>query len=53
MGEPAANGSTGRRKVMKGLSFYDDVNDAAWESKKACEESACLYNPHAREGEEL
>lgn len=29
MGEPAANGSTGRRKVMKGLSFYDDVNDAA------------------------
>lgn len=29
MGEPAANGSAGRRKVMEGLSFYDDVNDVA------------------------
>lgn len=35
MGEPAAYGSTGRRKVMKGLGFYDDVNDAARESKKS------------------
>lgn len=54
MGKPEDNSSTGHRKVMKGRGFYDDVNDVAWERvKKACEKSACLYNPHAREGEEL
>lgn len=25
---------------MKGPHFYDDVNDVAWESKKACESSS-------------
>lgn len=34
MRAPGANGSTGYCKVMKGLCFYDDVNDVAWESKK-------------------
>lgn len=39
MWEPGANGSAGYCKVMKGLHFYDDVNDVAWESKRACEHS--------------
>lgn len=39
MWEPGANGSTGYCKVMKGLHFYDDVNDVGWESKRACEHS--------------
>lgn len=39
MWEPGANGSTGYCKVMKGLHFYDDVNDVGRESKRACEHS--------------
>lgn len=40
MWEPGANGSTGYCKVMKGLDFYDDVNDVGCESKRASEHSA-------------
>lgn len=35
-----ANGSSGSCKAMKGLHSYDDVNDVAGESKRACESSS-------------